>query len=185
MNGSEVPAELSRLDAELEAGLDPGLSPAPPGTGLRGRRLFARRFELGSAAVVIGSGMAMLLFALTVPWVGVLTGFDALLGADGVGPLPRLFSWTAVGFGVLGSALALILRRWALAWLCALGCGFSIVDGVLAIWSRQTGSGAADAVGDGPGAGMVLAWFAVVLLTATWTKLAWSRPRSEPVPGAA
>ena len=40
-------------------------------------------------------------------------------------------------FGVLGSALALADALVGLAWLCAVGCGFSVVNGVWAIWSRQ------------------------------------------------
>lgn len=158
MSERDVPPELSRLDAEL------GDLP----------RKVARRVQPGGSAVVIGAGVAMLLFAVTLPWQGASSGFDALVGAAGVGPLPRLFAWTAIAFGVLVSVLALVLRRWGLAWLSAIGCGFSIVDGVLAIWSRQTGVG--DAVGEGPGVGLVLAWLAIVLLTAAWARLAWSRP---------
>ena len=173
VSGAEVPPELARLDAELEAELGALRSEPRRAQGVRG--LLARRIQPGSSAVVILSGVAMLLFALTVPWVGEQSGLDALLGAAGVGPLPRLFSWTSVGFGVVISIAALVSRRWALAWLCAVGCGFSIVDGALAIWSRQTGSVAAGTVGAGPGAGLVLAWISIVLLTATWTRLAWSR----------
>lgn len=173
VSGSDLPPELARLDAELDAEL--GALRAKPGRAQGIRGLLARRVQPGSSVVVIFSGVAMLLFALTVPWVGGQSGLDVLLGATGVGPLPRLFSWTSIGFGVVVSIAALVTRRWVLAWLCAVGCGFSIVDGALAIWSQQTGSVAAGTVGAGPGVGLVLAWISIVLLTATWTRLAWSR----------
>jgi hypothetical protein len=179
VSGPELPPELSRLDEELDAEL--GALRAKPSRAHGLRVLLARRISPGSSAVVIFSGIAMLLFALAVPWVGVQSGMDALVGATGIGPLPRLFSWTSIGFGVVVSIAALASRRWVLAWLCAVGCGFSIVDGALGIWSRQTGSVAAGTVGAGPGVGLVLAWISIVLLTATWTRLAWSReePRED------
>ena len=64
-------------------------------------------------------------------------------------------------FGVLGSAVALAGRHWAAAWTCAVGCGFSVVNGVWAIWSRQVN---VPHGGTGPGVGLVLAVVAMVVL---------------------
>jgi hypothetical protein len=47
----------------------------------------------------------------------------------------------AVGRGVLASALTLTTRRWVFAWAGAFGGWFASVDGVLAIWSRQSSGG--------------------------------------------
>jgi hypothetical protein len=63
-------------------------------------------------------------------------------------------------------------RLWAIGWVCALGCGFSVVNGLWAVWSRQT----APSGGSGPGIGLLLAVLAMALLTLMWVRLAWSRP---------
>jgi hypothetical protein len=73
---------------------------------------------------------------------------------------------------VLGSVLALATRWWALAWVCAVGCGFSVVDGVWAIWSRQIGVPTGDA---GAGPGLVVAVLAVLVLAVSWVRIALRR----------
>jgi len=83
--------------------------------------------------------------------------------------VPRLFAATSLVFGVLASALAVTTRRWAFTWVCALGGWFASVDGVLAIWSRQSVHGDL-------GIGLVIAWVATVFLAALWFRTAWSRP---------
>ncbi|MDN5750566.1 MAG: hypothetical protein L0H64_18995 [Pseudonocardia sp.] len=132
-----------------------------------------RRTDPGSTAVTVSVGVLVLLATLALPWTGSTAGWEVLAGLDPVlGLLPRLFAFTAFGFGVVGSALALATRWWALAWVCAVGCGFSVVDGVWAIWSRQT------AVLDGapgPGFGLVLAVITVVVLAASWVRIALRR----------
>ena len=86
--------------------------------------------------------------------------------------LLRFFAVTAVALGVLGSVTALLSRLWALGWACALGCGFSVVTGVWAVWSRQTAPSGAP----GPGVGLVLALVAMLVLTVLWVRIVWSRP---------
>ena len=44
-------------------------------------------------------------------------------------------------------------------------------SGLLAIWSRQTVA----AGHPGPGAGLVVAWIAVLALTYQWARIVWSR----------
>src|SRR5439155_26232955 len=135
-----------------------------------------RTVELGPRALVI----AILVFALIVghvlPWMSGANGLDVLMGHhDAVGKasmVPRLFAGTSLGFGILCSAIALITRLWALAWACALGGWFASVDGVLAIWSRQSSAGAG---ASGPGIGLIIAEAAMVVLAALWLRTAWSR----------
>ena len=133
-----------------------------------------RRVDPGHRAVVIAVAMMVLLLATTLPWVGAASGWEVLYGAadpaDRVGLLPRLFAAVALGLGVGLSALALLTRRWGLVWASALGCGYCVLDGVWAIWSRQTA-----ASGAGPGTGLVLAVLAVAVLAAQWFRLAVSR----------
>ncbi|HEY3955602.1 MAG TPA: hypothetical protein VGM53_19710, partial [Streptosporangiaceae bacterium] len=110
------------------------------------------RVEYGPSVMVVAVGVLVLLGAIALPWAPGTGGWVVLLGASHLGALPRLFTITALLFGVVVSALALMTRLWAIAWLGALGCGFSVVNGLWAVWSRQTSP-----TGSGPGIGMILA----------------------------
>ena len=92
------------------------------------------------------------------------------LSADRVGLLPRLFGGVALAAGIGLSGLALATRRWGLVWASALSCTYCVLDGIWAIWSRQTAHGA-----PGPGIGLVLAVLAIAVLAMQWLKLALSR----------
>jgi hypothetical protein len=132
-----------------------------------------RRVDLGVRAVVIAGAIMVLLLAMTLPWVGNASGWDVLSGTanpvDRVGLFPRMFGSVALVLGVGLSMLALLTRRWGLAWASALGCAYCALDGVWAIWSRQTGHGA------GPGIGLVLTVLAMAVLAGQWLWLALSR----------
>lgn len=78
--------------------------------------------------------------------------------------VPRLFAVTALLFGVLASALTLTTRRWVFAWAGAFGGWFASVDGVLAIWSRQSSGG-----------DLGIAVVAVIVPGANWFRTAWWR----------
>lgn len=136
------------------------------------QRQVERRIEPGTTALGVSIAVLVLLGSLMLPWTGSVRGWEVLAGTGSLGLLPRLFAFTAIGFGVLGSALALATRRWALAWMCAVGCGFSVVDGVWAIWSRQVGIPQG---GTAAGFGLVLAVLAVVVLAGSWVRIALRR----------
>ncbi|HWM06393.1 MAG TPA: hypothetical protein VNP92_28970 [Actinophytocola sp.] len=142
-------------------------------------RRASRTVELGGRAVVIAVAVFVLIVGLVLPWFGGAAGYEVLLGTgtgDAVGKasmVPRLFAATSVLFGVLSSALALTTRLWALTWVCALGGWFASVDGVLAIWSRQSSQGDL-------GIGLVIAWVAMVAIATMWFRVAWSRPDPAP-----
>jgi hypothetical protein len=153
--------------------------PDPEGiAGLRAEidaveRSTLRQVDPGGRAVVISAAIMVLLLAVTLPWVGQASGWDVLSGAanpvDRVGLLPRMFGGVALGLGVGLSVLALVTRRWGLVWASALGCTYCVLDGVWAIWSRQT------VHGPGPGIGLVLAVLAITVLAVQWLRLALSR----------
>ncbi|MBM4494195.1 hypothetical protein GS436_15535, partial [Rhodococcus hoagii] len=82
--------------------------------------------------------------------------------------------WLALVFGGVFSILALVTRRWVLAWVALAGTAVSTVFGMLAIWSRQT-LPVADASGAGPGIGLILGWITVIVLTFHWLKVVWTR----------
>ena len=99
-----------------------------------------------------------------------------LFGSHGAGAaavaLPsRVFAWLALVFGVGFSMLALMTRRWALAWVALAGSAIACAAGLLAVWSRQT----AAAGHPGPGIGLIVAWITVILLTFHWARVVWSR----------
>ncbi|MDT7713029.1 MAG: hypothetical protein QOG46_1723 [Pseudonocardiales bacterium] len=155
------------------------MTPDPDGlAGLRAEidaveRSALRQVDPGGRAVVIAGAIMVLLLAVTLPWVGQASGWDVLSGTanpvDRVGLLPRMFGGVALVLGVGLSMLALVTRRWGLVWASALGCTYCVLDGVWAIWSRQTVHGA------GPGIGLVLAVLALTVLAGQWLRLALSR----------
>jgi len=136
-------------------------------------RNMERRTDPGPTALTVAIAVLVLLVSLALPWTGPVPGWEVLAGLHPeLGVLPRLFTFTAVGVGVVGSALALSTRWWALAWMCAVGSGISVVTGVWAIWSRQT---VVLQGGSGPHIGLVLAVITTVVLAASWSRIALRR----------
>ena len=131
-----------------------------------------RRVDMGVRAMVIAVGVLVVLVGLTLPWMKGVTGWEVLLGtvSGKATMVPRLFSGTSLLFGVLASMAALVTQRWGLVWIGALGGWFAAVDGVLAIWSRQSSTD-----GLGLGVGLPVAEVAVVVIAACWFRTAWSR----------
>ncbi len=135
-------------------------------------RRVQRRIDPGPIQLALTAAMLVLILSLAMPWTGDVPGWRILAGSGGVGALPQLFTFTSLGFGLVVSSLALATRWWALAWATAVGCGISVVNGVWAIWSRQTGVLTG---GTGPAAGMIVAVLAVIVLTACWVRIAGRR----------
>ncbi|MDT5010826.1 MAG: hypothetical protein QOH57_2443 [Mycobacterium sp.] len=139
-------------------------------------RRVAGEIEPGARALVVAILVFLLLLTFVLPHTGAARGFDALVGgpvaAQAAIALPhRVFAWLALVFGVGFSILALLTRRWALAWIALAGSAVATGAGMLAVWSRQT----AGAGHPGPGYGLVIAWIAVILLTFHWARVVWSR----------
>ena len=132
----------------------------------------SRTVELGRRGFTIAVFSFVLLICLLLPWVGDHAGWQVLAGEGG--GIPQLFAATSTGVGILASALALVTRRWWLAWVCAAGGWFASVDGLLAIWSQQS-SHASGAAGGGPGYGLIIAWIAMICLAVSWMRTAFSR----------
>lgn len=136
-------------------------------------RSIERRTDPGRTAMTVAVAVLVLLGSLALPWTGPVLGWQVLAGlAPDLGVLPRLFTFTSIGVGVVGSALALSTRWWALAWACAVGSGISVVTGIWAVWSRQT---VVLDGGTGPHVGMVLAVITMVVLAASWSRIALRR----------
>lgn len=139
-------------------------------------RRVAREIDPGVRALVIAVLVFVLLGTLLLPHTGGARGLDVLVGSDAAAEaaiaLPsRVFAWVALVFGVGFSILALVTRRWALAWIALAGSTVGSFLGMLAVWSRQT------ALGDhpGPGIGLIVAWIAIILLTYHWARVVVAR----------
>ncbi|MBO0881468.1 MAG: hypothetical protein J2P17_14200 [Mycobacterium sp.] len=139
-------------------------------------RRIAREIEPGARALVVSILVFVLLASFILPHTGDVRGWDVLFGSHGSAAaavaLPsRVFGWLALVFGVGFSILALLTRRWALAWVALAGSAVASAVGLLAIWSRQTVA----AGHPGPGVGLVMAWITIIVLTFHWARVVWSR----------
>ncbi len=139
-------------------------------------RRVARGIDPGPRAFFVSILVFVLLASFILPHTGDVRGWDVLFGSHDAGAaavaLPsRVFAWLALVFGVGFSMLALVTRRWALAWVALAGTAIAGAAGMLAIWSRQTVS----AGHPGPGWGLVVAWLTVLALIYHWARVVWSR----------
>ena len=127
-------------------------------------------------ALVVAILVFVLIGSFVLPHTGDVRGWDVLFSTRGAGKaaiaLPsRVFAWLALVFGVGFSMLALLTRRWALAWVALAGSAVASAAGLLAVWSRQTVASGHP----GPGIGLIVAWIATILLTFHWARVVWSR----------
>ncbi|MGD9620387.1 MAG: hypothetical protein AB7G47_07600 [Mycolicibacterium sp.] len=139
-------------------------------------RRVAREIEPGARALTIAIFVFILLLTFVLPHAGGARGLDVLIGSDaaagsGITLPSRVFAWIALVFGVGFSMLALLTRRWALAWIALAGSAVASFLGMLAVWSRQT----APEPYPGPAVGLVLAWLTVILLAYNWARVVLSR----------
>lgn len=139
-------------------------------------RRVAGEIDPGLRAMVVAVLVFVVLVSLMLPHMGASRGLDVLVGSDvalddGVSLPSRVFVWLALVFSVGFSMLALLTRRWTLAWIALAGSAVACPAGMLAVWSRQTA--AADQ--PGPGIGLIIGWIAVILLTFHWARVVWSR----------
>lgn len=139
-------------------------------------RRVAREIAPGGRALTIAIVVFVLLVTLLLPHTGGARGLDVLVGSDAAisngTTLPsKVFTWIAVVFGIGFSMLALVTRRWALAWIALAGSTVASFLGLLAVWSRQT----APEPYPGPGIGLVVAWLAVIVLAYNWARVVLTR----------
>jgi hypothetical protein len=139
-------------------------------------RRVAREIEPGARALVVAILVFVLLGSFILPHTGSVRGWDVLFNSHGAGSaavgLPQqVFTWLALVFSVGFSILALLTRRWAVAWVALAGSMLASFTGLLAVWSRQT----APVGHPGPGIGLFVAWITVILLTFHWARVVWQR----------
>ncbi|UGT72270.1 hypothetical protein LTT66_24280 [Nocardia gipuzkoensis] len=142
-------------------------------------RRIAGEIDPGIRAMVVAGAVFLLLVSLVLPHAGAARGFDVLLNTDvarveHIGLPSRVFVWFLVIFGIGFSTLALMTRRWVLAWIAVAGSAVAGVFGVLSIWHRQT-PGVGNYIGAGPGIGLILGAIVTIVLTFHWIRVVWSR----------
>ncbi|MFD3812902.1 hypothetical protein [Rhodococcus sp. NPDC058639] len=142
----------------------------------------AKEIDPGARAMVVAIAVLVLLGAFALPHAGSANGWEVLAFApDAVTQeiaLPsRLFVWFALIFGALGSILALLTRKWVLAWVTLAGSSVTLVFGMLSIWTRQTLP--VESVAGGPGFGVVLGWFAMMVIVFHWARVVWARTSAQ------
>lgn len=160
MNRPGGPGEFDEFRGDLEAA----------------ERRVSREFDPGTRALVVAILVFVILLSFVLPHTGAARGFDVLVGSDasareGVSLPSRVFTILAIVFAVGFSILALLTRRWAVAWVALAGSAVASAIGMLAVWSRQT---AAEPY-PGPGIGLIVGWVAVILLTFHWARVVWTR----------
>lgn len=138
-------------------------------------RRVAGEIDPGLRALVVAILVFVLLVSFLLPHTGDAKGIDVLMGDDkaiaaGIALPSRLFCWFALVFGVGFSMLALLTRRWTVAWFALAGSALGSAFGMLAVWSRQTAFGY-----PGPGIGLILGWVTVLLLAFHWARVVWTR----------
>lgn len=164
---------LVRDDSLTQAAVDEALAANPDvADKIRGGKVAAA----GARALVVAILVFVLLGSFILPHTGSVRGWDVLFSSHGAGraavALPsRVFAWLALVFGVGFSMLALLTRRWALAWVALAGSAMASGTGLLAVWSRQTVA----AGHPGPGIGLIVAWITAIVLTFHWAQVVWSR----------
>ncbi|KLO30053.1 membrane protein [Mycolicibacter heraklionensis] len=139
-------------------------------------RRVAGEIDPGGRGLVVAICVFVLLGSFLLPHTGSVRGWDVLFPGDGTDEalvtLPsQLFMWLALVFGVGFSLLALVTRRWTVAWVALAGSAVASAVGLLAVWARQT----AVQGHPGPGFGLILAWITLIVLTFHWARVVWSR----------
>ncbi|WNG94919.1 hypothetical protein [Mycobacterium sp. ITM-2016-00318] len=139
-------------------------------------RRVAGEIDPGARALAIAIAVFVLLVTFILPHTGAARGWDVLAGNDaaiaaGISLPSRVFIWLTLVFSVGFSMLALLTRRWALAWIALAGSTVASFAGLLAVWSRQT----APEPHPGPGIGLIIAWITVIVLTYNWARAVWVR----------
>jgi len=139
-------------------------------------RRVAGEIDPGVRALAIAIAVFVLLVTFIFPHTGAARGWDVLAGNDaavtaGISLPSRVFIWLTLVFSVGFSMLALLTRRWALAWIALAGSTVASFTGLLAVWSRQT----APEPHPGPGIGLIIAWITVIVLTYNWARAVWAR----------
>ena len=140
----------------------------------------AGEIDPGARAVVVAVCILALMGSLVLAHAGTATGLDVLTNssksvAEHIKLPSKIFVYMLVVFGIGFSGLALVTRRWVIAWIALAGCAVTSVAGMLAIWTRNT-VGVSDLTKPSSASvGLILGWIVMIVLTFHWCRAVWSR----------
>ncbi|EGD54031.1 hypothetical protein [Gordonia neofelifaecis] len=140
----------------------------------------AGEIDPGARAVVVAICVLLAMVSLILPHAGDATGLDVLMMSDKAHAehikLPsEVFVYLLVIFGIGFSTLALVTRRWVLAWIALAGTAVDAVAGMLAIWTRNTVGVDETTTPSSAGAGLLLGWAVSIVLVFHWARVVWNR----------
>ncbi|MBD0861361.1 hypothetical protein IA539_09055 [Gordonia sp. zg691] len=146
----------------------------------KAERRVAGEIDPGARAVVVAVAVLLAMVSMVLPHTGSATGLEVLTfapdaAAERVTIVSKIFVYLLTIFGIVVSMLALLTRRWLLAWIALCGCAIACVAGMLAWWSRNTPGVGGVEPPSGVGIGLILAWISVFVLTFHWSRVVWSR----------
>ncbi|GAC58307.1 hypothetical protein GOHSU_37_00030 [Gordonia hirsuta DSM 44140 = NBRC 16056] len=146
----------------------------------KAERKVAGEIDPGARALVVGVLVLLAMVSLLIPHAGGARGVDVLTMSTAAHDeriaLPsQIFIWLMVVFGIGFSMLALLTRRWVIAWIALCGSAVASVAGLLAIWTRNTTGVGGIEPPSGPGAGLILGWLVMIVMTFHWSRVVWAR----------
>ncbi|MFW0784781.1 hypothetical protein AAFP35_09680 [Gordonia sp. CPCC 206044] len=146
----------------------------------KAERKVAGEIDPGARAVVVAVAVLVAILSLILPHTGTASGIDVLTFspdavAERVTITSKVFVYLLVIFGIGASVLALLTRRWIVAWIALCGSAVSCVAGMLAWWSRNTPGVGGVEPPSGVGIGLILGWLAALVLTFHWARVVWAR----------
>lgn len=146
----------------------------------KAERKVAGEIDPGARAVVVAVAVLVAMISLVLPHTGSASGLEVLTHApdsvaERVTITSKVFVYLLVIFGIGFSMLALVTRRWIIAWIALSGCAIGCVAGMLAWWSRNTPGVGGVAPPSGVGVGLILGWLALLVLTFHWSRVVWAR----------
>lgn len=146
----------------------------------KAERKVAGEFDPGARGIVVAVAVLVAIGSLMLAHAGRANGFDVLTfssaaQAERITITSRVFVYFVAIFGVGFSTLALLTRRWVIAWVALCGNLIAVVAGLLAWWSRNTPGVGGITPPSGVGIGLVLGWLAVMVLSFHWARLVWAR----------
>ncbi|RPA20027.1 hypothetical protein [Gordonia sp. OPL2] len=146
----------------------------------KAERKVAGEIDPGMRAVVVAVAVLVAMLSLVLPHTGTATGIEVLTFApdsvaERVTITSKVFVYLVAIFGIGASVLALLTRRWILAWIALCGNAIACVAGMLAWWSRNTPGVGGVQPPSGVGIGLIIGWLAVLVLTFHWARVVWAR----------
>ncbi|NLU82703.1 hypothetical protein [Rhodococcus sp. HNM0569] len=126
--------------------------------------------ELGWRGRAVGAVSVVMAAALVLPQLGGLHVWE-LPGAGNAGLLAVVFTAFALAVGLVASPLAVLVRRWSIAWIAVAGSGVTTALGLFAYWSQHSAPQGAASVGPG----LVIDWLGVAVLTVLWLPVVLQR----------